>query len=62
MVEEGNDDPLEEADVVRMRGWAYMYLGEAFLGHTNLPLFSEISRHLVSSLEDAHEDVSASAP
>ena len=28
MVEEGNDDVLEEAAVVRMRGWPYTYLGE----------------------------------
>ena len=61
MVEEGNDDPLEETAVARMRGWAYMYLGEALFGHTNLPLFSEVSGHLVSALGDPHEDASASA-
>lgn len=61
MVEKENDDPLEEAAVVRMRGWAYMYLGEALLGHTNLPFFSEISSHSGASSKDPHEDVSASA-
>ena len=34
---------------------------EAFRGHTNLPLFSEIPHHPISSSKDPHEDVSASA-
>ena len=29
LVEKGNNDPLEEAVVVRMRGWAYLRAGAA---------------------------------
>ena len=55
-----------------MRGRPYLGAGtakiemgrwerEAFTGHTNLPLFSEIPHHPISSSKDPHEDVSASA-